>query len=60
VEAIPSSDTFAHRWRIGRLQIELCLVRHRYVAASDRWVFQPSFIYDRPDSRASSTTGEGE
>ena len=33
--------------RIGRLQIRFCLMRHRYAPGDERWVFQPSIIYDR-------------
>lgn len=35
------------RWCWGRLRIHLCLMRHRYFASPDRWVFQPSIIWDR-------------
>lgn len=33
--------------RIGRLQVRLHVYRHRYDAMPDRWVFQPSIIWDR-------------
>jgi hypothetical protein len=34
-------------FRIGRFQFKAFAYRHRYPHLSDRWVFQPHFIYDR-------------
>lgn len=34
-------------WRIGRLQLRLIVWRHVHSTLPDRWVFQPSVVYDR-------------
>ena len=46
-------------WRVGRLRLRFCLMRHRYAMCSDRWVFQPSVIYDRAES-SSAACRDGE
>lgn len=35
------------RYRIGRVQVGIIVWRHEYALTSDRWVIQPSFVYDR-------------
>lgn len=44
-----TTDHWQLRWRFGRLQIILLLMRHRYAASPDRWDFQPHFIFDRKE-----------
>lgn len=43
------SDRWQERWRLGRFEIDLLLVRHRYPTSPDRWVFRPGFIFDRKE-----------
>lgn len=35
------------RAKLGRLEVGYHVHRHCYPTTSDRWVFQPFFIYDR-------------
>jgi hypothetical protein len=51
------------RWnrhvRVGRLQLRVCVMRHRYSSPSpDRWVVQTGAIWDR--KRASAPEGESD
>jgi len=41
-------DTTTQRWSCAfwRVKISLVLYIHHYPTTSDRWVFQPAFIYD--------------
>jgi hypothetical protein len=47
------SDGWHGQLRLGRLQVVYHLWQHHYPKSSDRWVFQPSFIYDRKGSEKS-------
>ncbi len=41
------SKTWAANGSAWRFQASIHIHRHRYPTVSDRWVVQPSFIYDR-------------
>jgi len=40
------SKQWSFHWRFWRVQIGCRLLRHRSALASDRWVVQPTVIYD--------------
>jgi len=44
---IGTSDTWQRQWKFWRIQVKIVVYRHRHSGSSDRWVFQPHFIYDR-------------
>ncbi len=57
----PEDDRFGNSasWQmsgqLGRLQFGYHVYKHTSPVASDRWVFQPWFTYDRKDRREHST-----
>lgn len=44
---VGSSTSWHARWRFWRCEIHVAVHRHRYPTSSDRWVFDPRFVYDR-------------
>ena len=44
-----NSDQWSFRWIVGRVQIGCTVFQHHYPVHPDRWVVQPSFVYDRKE-----------
>lgn len=45
--SLPPTDRWMKSLRVGRLHLEIVVLRHRYATGPDRWVIQPSIVYDR-------------
>jgi hypothetical protein len=41
------SERWFKQWQIGRLRLSWKIYRHRYAVGPDRWVIQPTIVYDR-------------
>jgi hypothetical protein len=41
------TDRWFKHWRVGRLQLRITFLRHRYAVGPDRWVLQSAILFDR-------------